>query len=81
MINQQVLGWQYFERNCQIDMPSIRLVREATVVKKQYDHEKAYFLQGRDGRIVFAIPYEQDFTLIGTTDVDHDSVQPTSLYG
>ena len=57
-------------------MPLIRLVRGShLVVKKQYDHEKAYFLQGSDGRIVFAIPYEQDFTLIGTTDVDHDSAQ------
>ena len=64
------------EKLGQIDMPSIRLVRGShLVVKKQYDHEKAYFLQGRDGRIVFAIPYEQDFTLIGTTDVDHDSAQ------
>ncbi len=64
------------EKLGQIDMPSIRLVRGShLVVKKQYDHEKAYFLQGRDGRIVFVIPYEQDFTLIGTTDVDHDSAQ------
>jgi len=30
------------------------------------------FFQGTDGRIIFAIPYEQDFTLIGTTDADHD---------
>ena len=30
----------------------------------------AYIFQNADGRIVFAIPYERDFTLIGTTDVD-----------
>jgi glycerol-3-phosphate dehydrogenase len=51
---------------------SVRLVRGShIVVPKLYDHDKCYFLQGTDGRIIFAIPYEQDFTLIGTTDVDH----------
>ncbi|NEY91413.1 glycerol-3-phosphate dehydrogenase [Tabrizicola oligotrophica] len=51
---------------------SIRLVRGShIVVPKLYDHDRAYFLQGGDGRIIFAIPYEQDFTLIGTTDQDH----------
>ena len=52
----------------------IRLVRGShIVVNKLYDHDKAYFLQGRDGRIIFAIPYEQDFTLIGTTEAPHDN--------
>ena len=41
------------------------------VVRKLYDHDRAYILQNPDGRIVFAIPYEQDFTLIGTTDRDY----------
>jgi glycerol-3-phosphate dehydrogenase len=51
---------------------SIRLVRGSHIVtKKLYDHDKAYFFQGEDGRIIFAIPYETDFTLIGTTDKDH----------
>lgn len=50
----------------------VRLVRGSHIVtRKLYDHDKAYFFQGTDGRIVFAIPYEQDFTLIGTTDRDH----------
>jgi len=50
----------------------VRLVRGShIVVPRLYAHEKAYFFQGRDGRIIFAIPYEQDFTLIGTTDADH----------
>ena len=50
----------------------VRLVRGSHIVtKKLYDHDKAYFFQGEDGRIIFAIPYESDFTLIGTTDVDH----------
>jgi glycerol-3-phosphate dehydrogenase len=50
----------------------MRLVRGShIVVKKLFDHDYAYFFQLPDGRIFFAIPYEQDFTLIGTTDVDH----------
>jgi len=38
------------------------------VVRRLYDHERAYILQAADGRIVFTIPFERDFTLIGTTD-------------
>lgn len=50
----------------------VRLVRGSHIVTRRlYDHDRCYFLQGADGRIIFAIPYEQDFTLIGTTDVDH----------
>ena len=50
----------------------VRLVRGSHIVtRKLYDHDKCYFFQGTDGRIIFAIPYEQDFTLIGTTDHDH----------
>jgi glycerol-3-phosphate dehydrogenase len=51
---------------------TVRLVRGShIVVPALYEHDKCYFLQGHDGRIVFAIPYERDFTLIGTTDADH----------
>lgn len=50
----------------------VRLVRGSHIVTKRlFDHDRAYFFQGTDGRIIFAIPYEQDFTLIGTTDQDH----------
>jgi len=50
----------------------VRLVRGSHIVtRKLFDHEKSYFFQGEDGRIIFAIPYETYFTLIGTTDVDH----------
>ena len=38
------------------------------VVPRLYDHERAYILQAADGRVVFAIPFQQDCTLIGTTD-------------
>ncbi|MEE4117541.1 MAG: glycerol-3-phosphate dehydrogenase [Paracoccaceae bacterium] len=50
----------------------VRLVRGSHIVTKRlFDHDKAYFFQGADGRIIFAIPYETDFTLIGTTDAEH----------
>jgi glycerol-3-phosphate dehydrogenase len=50
----------------------VRLVRGSHIVtRKLYDHDKCYFFQGTDGRIIFAIPYEGEFTLIGTTDADH----------
>ncbi len=51
----------------------VRLVRGSHIVTRRlYDHDKCYFFQGTDGRIIFAIPYETDFTLIGTTDQEHD---------
>jgi glycerol-3-phosphate dehydrogenase len=51
---------------------TIRLVRGShIVVRKMFDSPQAYFCQNPDGRIFFAIPYEDDFTLIGTTDADH----------
>lgn len=54
---------------------SVRLVRGSHIVtKKLFDHDKCYFFQGEDGRIIFAIPYETDFTLIGTTDSDHSDL-------
>ncbi|WP_415182113.1 glycerol-3-phosphate dehydrogenase [Phaeovulum sp.] len=50
----------------------VRLVRGSHIVTRRlFDHDRCYFFQGHDGRICFAIPYEQDFTLIGTTDQDH----------
>ncbi len=50
----------------------VRLVRGSHIVtRKLFDHDEGYFFQGTDGRIIFVIPYETDFTLIGTTDKDH----------
>jgi glycerol-3-phosphate dehydrogenase len=50
----------------------MRLVRGSHIVTRRlFDHEYAYFFQLADNRIFFAIPYERDFTLIGTTDQDH----------
>lgn len=60
-----------FKRN---DANNIRLVRGShIVIRKKYDHDRCYFFQNADSRIIFAIPYEDDYTLIGTTDVDHGS--------
>jgi glycerol-3-phosphate dehydrogenase len=61
----------------------LRLVKGShIVVAKLFDHASAYIFQNADGRIVFAIPYERDFTLIGTTDVDFagdvDQVEPSA---
>lgn len=51
----------------------IRLVKGShIVVPRLFDHDRCFIFQNADGRIVFAIPYERDFTLVGTTDVDHD---------
>jgi glycerol-3-phosphate dehydrogenase len=49
----------------------VRLVQGShIVVRKLYAHDRAYMFQNSDGRIVFVIPYQDDFTLIGTTDRD-----------
>ncbi|MEM6322926.1 MAG: glycerol-3-phosphate dehydrogenase [Pseudomonadota bacterium] len=57
---------------------NVRLVRGSHIVtRKLYDHDKCYFFQGTDGRIIFAIPYETDFTLIGTTDMEHEDLHQT----
>jgi glycerol-3-phosphate dehydrogenase len=50
----------------------VRLVQGShIVVKRMFAHDRSYIFQNADGRIIFAIPYEQDFTLIGTTDQDY----------
>jgi glycerol-3-phosphate dehydrogenase len=52
---------------------NVRLVKGShIVVNKLYDHDRCYIFQNADGRIIFAIPYENDFTLIGTTDIDYE---------
>jgi glycerol-3-phosphate dehydrogenase len=51
---------------------ALRLVKGSHIVVPQlFDHEHAYIFQNPDKRIIFAIPYEGRFTLIGTTDVEH----------
>jgi glycerol-3-phosphate dehydrogenase len=49
----------------------LRLVRGShIVVPARFRHDSAYLFQNEDGRIIFAIPYRDRFTLIGTTDVE-----------
>ena len=51
---------------------SVRLVKGShIVVPRLYEHDRAYIFQNADGRIIFSIPYQTDFTLIGTTDQDY----------
>jgi len=51
----------------------VRLVRGSHIVTKRlFEHDQPYIFQQSDGRIVFAIPYETDYTLIGTTDAEHE---------
>ncbi|WP_425259137.1 glycerol-3-phosphate dehydrogenase [Rubrivivax sp. RP6-9] len=51
---------------------SLRLVKGShIVVPRLFEHEHAYIFQNTDKRIIFAIPYEGAYTLIGTTDVEH----------
>lgn len=49
----------------------IRLVKGShIVVPALFTHDRAYLFQNPDGRVIFAIPFQSAFTLIGTTDVD-----------
>ena len=51
---------------------AVRLVKGShVVVPKLYEHDRCYIFQNSDGRIIFTIPYEGAFTLIGTTDEDY----------
>jgi glycerol-3-phosphate dehydrogenase len=58
------------ERMLRLQGPAhVRLVKGShIIVRRLFDHAYAYIFQNADGRIVFAIPYERDYTLIGTTD-------------
>jgi glycerol-3-phosphate dehydrogenase len=57
----------------------VRLIKGSHIIVPQiFRHRFAYIFQNIDRRIVFAIPYERDFTLIGTTDVEHHG-QPQDL--
>ena len=51
------------------------------VVRRLFGHDRGYIFQTADGRVVFVLPYERDFTLVGTTDAgfagDPATVKPT----
>jgi len=51
---------------------SLRLIRGSHIVTKNlFKNKYNYIFQNSDGRVIFVIPYEEDYTLIGTTDVEH----------
>ena len=64
---------QFLSEHAHMSHPkSLRLVKGShIVVPRMFEHDHAYIFQNPDKRIIFAIPYERDFTLIGTTDVEH----------
>ena len=64
---------EFLTRSLRVNaLEQVRLVKGSHIVTRRlFDHDKAYIFQNSDGRVVFAIPYERDFTLIGTTDVDY----------
>ena len=65
-----ILGERVETQNREKD---IRMVKGSHIIlPKLFDHDYCYIFQNPDGRIVFAIPYEHDFTLIGTTDVNYE---------
>ena len=59
------------DKSSQKPRPGLRLVQGShIVVPALYEGTHAYLLQNHDGRVIFAIPYEKNYTLIGTTDRD-----------
>ncbi len=64
----QVIGQALGKNNAH----NVRLVQGShIIVPKIFDHDRCYIFQNADNRIIFAIPYERDYTLIGTTDQDY----------
>ena len=65
----RVLGTA-FGRN---DAKNVRMVQGSHIVMpKMFEHDNCYIFQNADDRIIFAIPYTHDTTLIGTTDRDYE---------
>ena len=57
----------------QKNLTETRLIKGSHIItKKLFDNNSNYIFQNSDGRIIFAIPYETDFTLIGTTDIEYE---------
>lgn len=64
----EVLDWLPAHR----EKAHVRLVQGShIVVPKLYDHDRCFIFQNADNRIIFSLPYERDYTLIGTTDLDY----------
>jgi glycerol-3-phosphate dehydrogenase len=64
----QVIGNAFGKNNAR----NVRLVQGShIIVRRIFEHDRCYIFQNADNRIIFAIPYERDYTLIGTTDQDY----------
>lgn len=62
---------QFLHETLGLPARTLRLVKGShIVVPRLFEHDFAYLFQHPDGRIVFALPYQRDFTLIGTTDAE-----------
>jgi glycerol-3-phosphate dehydrogenase len=64
---------QFINKNIRLDTPfGLKLVKGShIVVPRLYEGDHAFILQNDDRRVVFVYPYEERYTLIGTTDVEH----------
>ncbi|WP_439576404.1 glycerol-3-phosphate dehydrogenase [Elioraea sp.] len=73
----------FLTRGARLNAPArVRLVKGShIVVRRLWDGPHAYMFQNADGRICFAIPFETDFTLIGTTDLDFTGDPATAAIG
>lgn len=70
-------GIAHSARGEKLATKSLRLVKGShIVVPRLFEHDKAYIFQNTDKRILFAIPYQEDFTLVGTTDVEISGDDP-----
>lgn len=72
----------FIKNDLELSSPySIRLIKGShIIVPKLYDHKDAYILQNEDKRVVFVIPYLEQFSLIGTTDLEyHGSLDDISI--
>jgi glycerol-3-phosphate dehydrogenase len=61
------------ERLGETTRDAVRLVKGSHIVLPRfYEGEHAFILQNDDRRVVFTIPFEEGYTLVGTTEVDYD---------
>jgi glycerol-3-phosphate dehydrogenase len=66
---------EFINKNLQLSTSfGLKLVKGShIIVPRLYDGEHAFILQNDDRRVVFVYPYEERYTLVGTTDVEHTS--------
>ncbi|MGL9735474.1 MAG: glycerol-3-phosphate dehydrogenase [Symbiopectobacterium sp.] len=64
---------EFFDHGLELKSPyGIRLIKGShIVVPRVHDEPQSYILQNKDNRIVFVIPWQDEFSIIGTTDVEY----------